>query len=84
MNCNVGAKNRFYCVDGSQCGVEELALEYYSGEDGGGWKGMHTESEIWLTIFGLLMWDAIFADVPDVFQTKFQVCTGIFSYSRMV
>ena len=27
---------------------------------------------IWATLFGLLMWDVIFMDVPDVFQTAFQ------------
>ncbi|XP_068657744.1 fanconi-associated nuclease 1 homolog [Aristolochia californica] len=71
LNCEAGIKNRFYGEDGEQYGVEELALQYYAGE-GGGWKGAHTESGIWITIFGLLMWDIIFADVPDVFQTKFQ------------
>ncbi|KAK1325014.1 hypothetical protein QJS10_CPA01g02277 [Acorus calamus] len=38
----------------------------------GGWKGVHAESGIWLTIFGLVMWDVIFADIPNVFRTKFQ------------
>jgi Fanconi-associated nuclease 1 len=69
----MGMKNRFYGEDGEQCGVEQLALQYYAGE-GGGWQGVHTESGIWLTIFGLLMWDIIFSDVPNVFRTKFQVC----------
>ncbi|KAG2255316.1 hypothetical protein Bca4012_092155 [Brassica carinata] len=71
LNCEVGMKNRFYGEDGEQCGVEQLALQYYNGE-GGGWQGMHTESIIWLTIFGLLMWDILFSDVPGVFQTRFQ------------
>ncbi|KAG7599800.1 HIRAN domain [Arabidopsis suecica] len=71
LNCEVGMKNRFYGEDGEQCGVEQLALQYYSGE-GGGWQGIHTESSIWLTIFGLLMWDILFSDVPGVFQTRFQ------------
>lgn len=72
LNCEVGMKNRFYGEDGEQCGVEKLALQYYNGEGGGGWQGMHTESSIWLTIFGLLMWDILFSDVPGVFQTRFQ------------
>ncbi|KAE8076610.1 hypothetical protein FH972_015247 [Carpinus fangiana] len=63
--------SRFYGEDGEQCGVEQLALQYYAGE-GGGWQGVHTESGIWLTIFGLLMWDIIFSDVPNVFRTRFQ------------
>ncbi|GFS30207.1 zinc ion binding/nucleic acid binding/hydrolase [Actinidia rufa] len=71
LNCRTGTKNRFYGEDGEQCGVEELALQYYAGE-GGGWLGVHSESGIWLTIFGLLLWDALFADVPDVFRTRFQ------------
>ncbi|CAA7048148.1 unnamed protein product [Microthlaspi erraticum] len=72
LNCEVGMKNRFYGEDGEQCGVEQLALQYYNGEGGGGWQGIHTESSIWLTIFGLLLWDILFSDVPGVFQTRFQ------------
>lgn len=64
-------KSRFYGEDGEQCGVEQLALQHYAAE---GWQGVHTESGIWLTIFGLLMWDIIFSDIPNVFRTRFQVC----------
>lgn len=64
-------KSRFYGQDDEQCGVEELALQFYA--EGGGWQGVHTESGIWLTIYGLLMWDIIFSDVPDAFRTRFQV-----------
>lgn len=71
LNCKTGTKSRFYGEDGEQCGVEQLALQYYAGE-GGGWQGVHSESGIWLTVFGLLMWDVIFADVPNVFLTRFQ------------
>ncbi|KAI4341680.1 hypothetical protein MLD38_026374 [Melastoma candidum] len=70
LNCETGKKNRFYGEDGQQCGVEELALQYYANE--GGWSGIHTESGIWLTLFGVMMWDIIFSDVPNVFQTRFQ------------
>nr|CAD1836469.1 unnamed protein product [Ananas comosus var. bracteatus] len=70
--CEVGAKNVFYGYDGELCGVEQLALQYYA-EEGGGWQGIHSESGIWMTIFGLLMWDVLFADVPDVFRSKFQI-----------
>ncbi|GAU17744.1 hypothetical protein TSUD_171320 [Trifolium subterraneum] len=69
LNSELGAKNRFYNEEGMQCGVEELALHYFAEE---GWQGVHTESGIWLTIFGLLMWDVIYADVPNVFYTRFQ------------
>ncbi|KAI8011134.1 hypothetical protein LOK49_LG06G02225 [Camellia lanceoleosa] len=71
LNCRTGMKSRFYGEDGEQCGVEQLAMQYYAGE-GGGWQGVHTESGIWLTIFGLLLWDIIFSDIPDVFRTRFQ------------
>lgn len=70
LNSAIGMKSRFYGKDGEQCGVEQLALQYYAEE--GGWQGVHTESGIWLTIFGLLMWDIIFSDVPNVFCTRFQ------------
>ncbi|XP_071720394.1 fanconi-associated nuclease 1 homolog [Rutidosis leptorrhynchoides] len=72
LNCKTGTKSRFYGEDGQQCGVEELALQYYA-EEGGGWQGVHSESGVWLTLFGLLMWDVIFADVPNVFLTRFQI-----------
>ncbi|PKA66139.1 Fanconi-associated nuclease 1 like [Apostasia shenzhenica] len=67
-----GAKNIFYGYDGELCGVEQLALQYYARE-GGGWHGIHSESGIWMTIFGLLLWDVIFSDVPNVFRSKFQI-----------
>jgi Fanconi-associated nuclease 1 len=84
LNCETGAKNVFYGYDGELCGVEQLALQYYADE-GGGWQGTHSEGGIWMTIFGLLMWDVMFSDIQDVFQSKFQVydlswrCTTIFS-----
>lgn len=34
--------------------------------------GTHAEGGIWATLFGLLMWDVLFMDIPDVFQTAFQ------------
>ncbi|KAK6146066.1 hypothetical protein DH2020_019935 [Rehmannia glutinosa] len=71
LNCKTGMKSVFYGEDGERCGVEQLALQYYAGE-GGGWQGVHSESGIWLTIFGILMWDILFADVPNVFHNNFQ------------
>ncbi|CAN6447196.1 unnamed protein product [Victoria cruziana] len=65
-----GMKSRFYGYRGEQCGVEELALQYYAEVDG--WQGLHSENGIWMTLFALLMWDVIFADIPDVFRTRFQ------------
>ncbi|XP_051204617.1 fanconi-associated nuclease 1 homolog isoform X1 [Lolium perenne] len=71
LNCEIGAKNVFYGYDGERCGVEQLALQYYA-DGGGGWQGTHSEGGIWMTIFGLLMWDVIFSEVCDVFHSKFQ------------
>ncbi|KAK8933447.1 hypothetical protein KSP39_PZI015928 [Platanthera zijinensis] len=68
----IGEKSLFYGTDNELCGVEKLALQYYA-EEGGGWQGIHSESGIWMTIFGLLMWGVIFSDVPNVFPSKFQV-----------
>ncbi|KAI9119507.1 hypothetical protein K1719_009383 [Acacia pycnantha] len=86
LNSELGAKNRFYNEEGEQCGVEQLALHYYAGMEDG-WQGVHTESGIWLAIFGLLMWHIIFADVPNVFYNRFQVapldlCTDGFYTAR--
>ncbi|KAL2651124.1 hypothetical protein R1flu_019252 [Riccia fluitans] len=72
LNSVAGKKSRFYGYDGIQCSVEELALQYYASEEGGGWEGVHCEGGVLLTLFGLLMWDVLFADVPDVFQSPFQ------------
>jgi len=72
LNCETGTKNLFYGYDGELCGVEQLALQYYADE-GGAWQGTHSEGGIWMTIFGLLMWDVMFSDIQDVFQSKFQM-----------
>ncbi|GAX84969.1 hypothetical protein CEUSTIGMA_g12390.t1 [Chlamydomonas eustigma] len=68
----VGVKSRFYNQAGLQVSVEELALEHYASEGGGGWKGLHAEGGIWATLFGLIMWDVIMSPVQDVFRTPFQ------------
>ncbi|KAJ6809425.1 fanconi-associated nuclease 1-like protein isoform X1 [Iris pallida] len=86
LTSETGSKNLFYGFDGELCGVEQLALQYYA-EEGGGWHGVHSESGIWMTIFGILMWDVIFADIPDVFRSRFQVapldlCTDDFYAAR--
>ncbi|GBF88189.1 fanconi-associated nuclease [Raphidocelis subcapitata] len=70
---SIGSRNRYYGYDGSQqVNVEELALQHYAREAEGGWRGIHTEGGIWATLFGLVMWDILFSDVPGVFQTPFQ------------
>ncbi|KIM48589.1 hypothetical protein M413DRAFT_20952 [Hebeloma cylindrosporum] len=49
--------------------VETRALEHYEDE---GFKGFHSETRLLTTIFGLLFWDVVFADVPGAFETSFQ------------
>ncbi|KAI3439047.1 hypothetical protein D9Q98_001457 [Chlorella vulgaris] len=72
LNRVIGTKSRFYGLDDEQCGVEELALQYYATDEAGGWQGVHSEGGIWATLFGLLLWDVLFMPVPDVFRTPFQ------------
>ena len=48
-----------------------------------GWEGMHCESGIFKTLFGMLMWEVLFADVGDsVFQTPFQGRPFSFSWNN--
>ncbi|KAF8912179.1 VRR-NUC domain-containing protein [Gymnopilus junonius] len=49
--------------------VETVALEHYENQ---GYTGFHSETRLLTTIFGLLFWDIIFADVPGAFETPFQ------------
>ncbi|KAF9561143.1 hypothetical protein CPC08DRAFT_635815 [Agrocybe pediades] len=55
--------------DGEHVNVETVALQYYEER---GFTGFHCETKILTTIFGLLFWDIIFADVPGAFETPFQ------------
>lgn len=34
---------------------------------------MHCENGLFMTLFGLLMWDVLFLPLPDVFQSQYQV-----------
>lgn len=56
--------------DGVACSVEQYALLHFARD---GWRGVHCESRLATTLFGLLMWDVLFAAVPDVFRTPYQV-----------
>ncbi|CAD7696975.1 unnamed protein product [Ostreobium quekettii] len=71
INVTMG-KTRYIGLDGEYCNVEEFALQHYATEQGGGWRGCHSENGVWATIFSLVMWDVLFSDVPDVFRTPFQ------------
>ena len=49
---HAGAKSRFYGLDEEQCGVEELALQHYATEEGGGWQGVHWCAGAWSAMGG--------------------------------
>ncbi|KAJ6497648.1 VRR-NUC domain-containing protein [Mycena sanguinolenta] len=52
--------------------VEGRALQYY--DEVHGFKGIHSETQILTTLFGLLFWDIIFAPgVPGAFETPWQI-----------
>ncbi|KAJ6593456.1 VRR-NUC domain-containing protein [Mycena capillaripes] len=57
--------------DGGPVNVETRALEYYEAEFG--FKGFHSETQILTTLFGLLFWEIIFAQVPGAFETPWQL-----------
>ncbi len=48
------------------------SAEFQSAVDGDGWQGWHCEGSVLYAIFGLLMWDVIYSDLPDVFLTPYQ------------
>lgn len=56
--------------DSVRVSVEELCLQHYRRN--GGWLGLHCEGGPIYALFGLLMWDALFADVSNAFWTPFQ------------
>ncbi|KAM1989747.1 hypothetical protein ACFX15_031072 [Malus domestica] len=64
LNSKIGTRSRFH-EEYEGCGVEQLVPhpQHYAGE--GGWQGVHTESGIRLTIFGLLPCDIIFYYIPN-------------------
>ncbi|KAF8623325.1 hypothetical protein AX15_006403 [Amanita polypyramis BW_CC] len=55
--------------DNEEVYVEIRALQHYEAL---GFKGFHAETRILTTIFSLLLWDIIFADVPGAFETPYQ------------
>ena len=56
-----GIKSQYVGKTGEAVSIEQLALEFYEEVDHGSWRGTHTESSVWHTIFGLLFWDIIFS-----------------------
>ena len=90
LNGSVREKKR-YCtiseVGEATVSVEELAIMHYAEEDAGSWRGVHSESRAWMTLFGLLFADVILSPVPGVFHGPFQsapldLCTDSFVEAR--
>ncbi len=55
-----------YLVGDEALPVEEAALHELGGD------GLWCENSLVSTLFGLLLWDAVFAPLPGMFQTPFQ------------
>ena len=49
--------------------VEQLALQYYQLQ---GWDGIHCEGGIIYPLFAMLLYSVLFAEIPKVFQSRFQ------------
>ncbi|KAI7901977.1 VRR-NUC domain-containing protein [Cokeromyces recurvatus] len=64
-----GKKSIWRSNDGSECSVEQIAIEYYQKK---GYKGIHCENGIIRMIAVLLFWDIIFAPIAGVFETPYQ------------
>ena len=54
-------------MDGGLCSVETLALQHYARAESGRWHGIHCEGSCLTSLFGILMWDVLFASVPGEF-----------------
>lgn len=52
----IGAKSMFWSADGEAVKVEELALQYYASDDGGGWQGAQSNTTNTLLHSGLYMY----------------------------
>jgi hypothetical protein len=49
--------------------VEDLALAHYAGQ---GQPGFHAENWLWLALYGLALWDVMFAPVEGAFEHAYQ------------
>jgi len=71
-NCQTGQKSHFFAWNNELGSVEALAVEHYSLKENGEWQGVHCENGLFHYLFGLLMAEQLFEDIPHVFQTRFQ------------
>jgi len=59
-NCEAGVKSRFVGFgDGERCSVETLCLQWYAQPSQGSWSGKHCEGRPLISLFSLLLWDAM-------------------------
>jgi hypothetical protein len=49
--------------------VEDLALDHYAAR---GQRGFHAENWLWLALYGLALWDVMFAPVEGAFEHAYQ------------
>eukprot|EP00952_Eustigmatos_sp_NYUAD-ZCMA_P010786 44029-Eustigmatos_ZCMA.PRE.1 len=52
--------------------VERLYLEEYANDAQGPWWGVHCEGSLLRSLFSLLFFEQLFADVPGVFISPYQ------------
>lgn len=94
LNRQIAEKSRFIGYDDEPCTVEQLVLQYYRSQHKssdsleaeetnkrGGWYGVHCEGHVIGNLFGLCMWDILYASVVDVFQTRYQSYPLDFGYA---
>ncbi|KAF1326525.1 Fanconi-associated nuclease 1, partial [Globisporangium splendens] len=89
LNRATNEKSRFIGYDDEPCNVEQLVLQFYHSQRSpsdnerskGGWYGVHCEGHVIGNLFGLFMWDILYASVPNVFQTPFQSAPLDFGYA---
>uniref|UniRef100_K3WW51 Fanconi-associated nuclease n=1 Tax=Globisporangium ultimum (strain ATCC 200006 / CBS 805.95 / DAOM BR144) TaxID=431595 RepID=K3WW51_GLOUD len=89
LNRATNEKSRFIGYDDEPCNVEQLVLQFYHSQRSpsdherskGGWYGVHCEGHVIGNLFGLFMWDILYASVPNVFQTPFQSSPLDFGYA---
>ncbi|GMF40930.1 unnamed protein product [Phytophthora fragariaefolia] len=93
LNRQMGEKSRFVGYDDEPCTVEQLVLQYYRDYHAdevigdkteiGGWYGIHSEGSVLKNLFGILMWDVLYASISNVFQTPFQSAPLDFGYATV-
>jgi VRR-NUC domain/Fanconi-associated nuclease 1, TPR domain len=68
---NVGQRVTYIGADGAPCSVEQVALEHYCRAPSS-WQGVHSEGAVVRTLFGVLLFDQVFARSDVAFVTPMQ------------